>query len=112
MILFEIIMLGLFYTFGTKKGNEVSLTDSHNISVFISEINQIEYLRASEVTLKHHLIMLSGKIEIENISINSHQGFYSPLLTLTGYLFVNNISILDFSVRYLFKLIFANLNYH
>jgi len=45
--------------------------------------------------------MFGRKIEIENISINTRQGFYAPL-TFTGYLFVNNISTSVFSDRYFY----------
>jgi hypothetical protein len=103
------IILVLFYTFKTKEGHEVSLTSAHNIPVFIPETNQIKVFRASKVTLKHQLIMFNKKIQIENILINARQGFYAPL-TLTGYLFVNNISTSVFSDKYLFKFIFKNLN--
>jgi hypothetical protein len=89
----------LFYTFTTKNGYEVSLTGTHYIPVFVPELNKIQFLPASQVTLKHHLIMFGQKVEIENISINVRQGFYSPL-TLTSYLFVNNISTSVFSDRY------------
>ncbi len=95
------MILGFFYTFKTKQGYEVSLTSTHNIPVFVPEENQIKFLPASKVTLKHHLIMFGQKVEIENISINSRQGFYSPL-TLSGSLLVNNISASVFSDRYLF----------
>jgi len=77
------LILGFFYTFKTKQGYEVSLTSTHNIPVFVPEENIIEFLPASKVTLKHRLIMLGQKVEIENISINYGQSFYSPL-TLSG----------------------------
>ncbi len=92
-------ILGLFYTFKTKQGYEVSLTGTHNIPIFVLEENQIKFLPASKVTLKHRLIMFGQKVEIENISLTARQGFYSPL-TLSGYLFVNNISTSIFSDRY------------
>lgn len=93
------IILALFYTFKVKNGYEVSLTDTHNIPVFIPEINETQFLPASKVTLKHRLITFDQKLEIETISTNSRQGFYSPL-TLSSYLFVNNISTSVFSDRY------------
>jgi hypothetical protein len=99
------IILGLFYTFKTKQRYEVSLTSAHNIPVFVPEKNKIEFLPASKVTLKHRLIMFGANVEIENISLTARQGFYSPL-TLSGYLFVNNISTSVFSDRYLFQFIF------
>src|SRR5262245_46628784 len=91
IILFEMIVLAVFYTFKTKEGYEVSLTFTHNILVYVPEKNQIEYLRASKVTLKHRLIMFGRKVEIESISMNFRTGYYSPL-TLSSYLYVNNIS--------------------
>jgi len=97
------IILGLFYTFKTVEGYEISLTATHNIPVFISEENKIQFLRASKVTMKHRLIMFGRNVEIENISIDFLQGYYSPL-TNTGYLFVNNISASVFPDRYLFYL--------
>jgi len=89
----------LFYTFKTKEGYEVSLTATHNIPVFLPEENRITFLRASKVTTKHRLIMFNRKVEIENISMNSRIGYFAPL-TLSGYLFVNNISTSVFSDSY------------
>ncbi len=80
------------------------MTGTHNIPVFFPEENEIKFLRASKVTMKHRLIMFARKVEIETISINIRIGYYSPL-TLTGYLFVNNISTSIFSDRYLFYFI-------
>ena len=88
----------MFYTFKTKEGYEVSLTATHNILVYVPEQDRIEFLRASKVTLKHRLIMLGRKVEIESISMNLYIGYYSPL-TLSSYLFVNNISTSVFSDR-------------
>ncbi|CAF1584213.1 unnamed protein product [Didymodactylos carnosus] len=89
----------LFYTFTTSDCNEVSLTDSHNIPVYCWNKNKIEIILASKVTINDRLIMYGKKVEIKNISINIRQGFYSPL-TVTGYLFVNNISTSVFSDNY------------
>jgi hypothetical protein len=98
------LILAFFYTFKTKEGYEVSLTPTHNIPVFISEENEIKFLPASKVTLKHRLIMFGQKVEMKNISTNSRQGYYAPL-TLSGYLLVNNISTSIFSNRYVFRFI-------
>ncbi|CAF1540671.1 unnamed protein product, partial [Adineta steineri] len=88
-----------FYTFKTIEGYEVSLTDRHNIPVFDSKENQIKIKRSSLVRQEDYLLMYNRKIKIENISINTRIGFYSPL-TLTGYLLVNNISTSVFSDSY------------
>jgi len=93
------IILALFYTFKTKEGYEVNLTPTHAIIVYVPEEDQIKYLAASKVTLKHRLIMFGQKVELESISMNLRNGYYSPL-TLTSYLFVNNISTSVFADRY------------
>ncbi|CAF1278588.1 unnamed protein product [Adineta steineri] len=103
----EIIMMmhnepnisALFYTFKTIEGYEVSLTDRHNIPVFDSKKNQIKIKRSSLVRQEDYLLMHNRKVKIENISINTRIGFYSPL-TLTDYLLVNNISTSVFSDSY------------
>ncbi|CAF1277279.1 unnamed protein product, partial [Adineta steineri] len=103
----EIIMMmhnepnisALFYTFKTIEGYEVSLTDRHNIPVYDSKENQIKTKRSSLVRQEDYLLMYNRKVKIENISINTRIGFYSPL-TLTGYLLVNNISTSVFSDSY------------
>jgi hypothetical protein len=96
-VLFNILShSGIFYTFRTSEGDEVSLTASHNLPVFDLDENKIIFLRASKVTMKHRLVMYGRTIKIENITINQRIGFYSPL-TLSGYLFVNNISTSVFS---------------
>ena len=89
----------MFYTFKTKEGHEVSLTSTHNIYVYIPEKDQVEHLRASSVTMNHRLIMHGRKVEIESITINARDGYFSPL-TLSSYLYVNNISTSVFSDRY------------
>ena len=92
------ILLALFYTFKTKAGYEVSLTATHNILVYLPEENRIQFLPASKVTLKHRLITFGQKVEIESISMTLRNGYYSPL-TLSSYLFVNNISTSVFASR-------------
>ena len=88
----------MFYTFKTKEGQEVSLTSTHNIFVYVPEKEQVQHLRASSVTMNHRLIMHGRRVEIESITINARNGYYSPL-TLSGYLYVNNISTCIFSDR-------------
>ena len=97
--IFISVILVVFYTFTTKDGYEVSLTETHSIPVFDHETNQIAFFRASRVTLKHHLIMFNRRVQIQTITLNRRYGFYSPL-TLSGYLLVNNISTSVFSDRY------------
>ncbi|CAF1332023.1 unnamed protein product [Rotaria sp. Silwood1] len=80
-----------FYTFTTIEGHTVSLTDSHFIVTVVNGENKIKIIRASEVTLKHQLIMAGRTIGLEKIVYSIHIGFYSPI-TLSGYLTVNNIS--------------------
>ncbi len=92
------LIIVTFYTITTNEGQLVSLTDTHILPVFIPEENKRIFLRASKVTLKHHLILLGRTIKIKNIRIDQHIGFYSPL-TLTSYLFVNNISTSVFTDR-------------
>ncbi|CAF1562050.1 unnamed protein product [Adineta ricciae] len=89
----------LFYTFKTIDGNELSLTDRHNLPIYDKKENQIKIVRSSLVKREHYLLMNNYKIPIENISLNTKIGFYSPL-TLTGYLTVNNISTSVFSDSY------------
>lgn len=89
----------MFYTFKAKEGSEISLTSTHNIFVYFPEQDQIQHLRASRVTLKHRLIMHGRKLELESITMNLRNGYYSPL-TLSSYLYVNNISASVFSDRY------------
>ena len=96
---FNLHHLALFYTFKTKQGNEISLTATHNIYVYLPEQDRIEHLRASKVTLNHRLIMHSQKVDIESITLNSRVGYYSPL-TLSSYLYINNISASAFADRY------------
>ena len=93
------MFVALFYTFKTKQGNEISLTATHNIYVYLPEQDRIEHLRASKVTLDHRLIMHEQKVQIESITVNTRHGYYSPL-TLSSYLFVNNISTSVFADRY------------
>ena len=85
----------------TVDDNAISLTRTHNIPVYDAEMDQIRYLRASKVSIKHHLILLNRRVAIRNITTTSRLGYYSPL-TLSGYLFVNNISTSVFSDRYNF----------
>jgi hypothetical protein len=92
-------ILDIFYTIETIDGHSLSLTKSHNIPVYDLEKNQIKFVRASKVTLKHCLIILDQKVKVKNITIGSRVGFFSPL-TLTGYLLVNNISTSVFPARY------------
>ena len=89
----------MFYTFKTKEGPEVSLTSTHNIFVYVPEKDQVQHLRASSVTMNHRLIMHGRRVEIESITMNARDGYYSPL-TLSSYLYVNNISTSVFSDRY------------
>ena len=91
-VMFGFLTLVSFYTLKTKDDHEVSLTDTHNILIYIPETNVITFSRASKVTSDHRLLMLGRKVKIKNISIVRRRGFHSPL-SLTGYLFVN-ISIL------------------
>ena len=49
--------------------------------------------------LSHLLIMYDRKGAIKSITMNLRQGYYSPL-TLSSYLYVNNISTSVFSDRY------------
>lgn len=91
-------LLALFYTFHTIDGHHVSLTAKHNILVFLDDTQQRIFLPASQVTLKHRLIMHNRHAEIDKITKESRVGFYSPL-TMSSYLFVNNISTSVFSVR-------------
>ena len=93
--------LALFYTFKTNDFYELSLTGSHGIFVYLPQTNRIKYLRASDVTLKHYLIMLNKKVPIKNISIDNRRGYYSPL-TLSSYLYVNNISTSVFVDKYIY----------
>jgi hypothetical protein len=102
---FENIFLVLFYIFKTKEGHQLSLTGNHIILVYVWEENRTEFIRVSKVTLKHRLIMYGRTIEIESISLNSLVGYYAPL-TLTSYLFVNNISTSVFTDRYYFMISF------
>ena len=51
------------------------------------------------MTLNHRLIMHGQKVEIESITLNSRVGYYSPL-TLSSYLYINNISASAFADRY------------
>ena len=89
----EIIMMmhdgpnqpGLFYTFETEQGYHLSLTE-------------IKFLRASKVTQKHRLLMFNQTIPIKTITYKPLIGYYSPI-TLSGYLFVNNISASCYSDR-------------
>ncbi|CAF4975039.1 unnamed protein product [Rotaria sp. Silwood1] len=80
-----------FYTFTTIEGHTISLTDSHFIVTVVNGENKIKIIRASEVTLKHQLIMAGRTIGLEKIVYSIRIGFYSPI-TLSGYLTVNNIS--------------------
>jgi hypothetical protein len=93
-----ILITVIFYTITTVEGHSVSLTGTHILPVFVPEENKRIFLRASKVTLKHHLILLGRTIKIENIRINQRIGFNSPL-TLSSYLFVNNISTFVFTDR-------------
>lgn len=79
-------------------GNEFSLSTTHTLPVYDPDENQIKFLRAAKVTLKHRLFMLNQMMEIRNITYNQRFGFFSPL-TLSGYLTVNNISASCFSDR-------------
>lgn len=87
--IFEMLK-GIFYTFTTQSGNEVSLTATHMIPIINGNKN-IEIIRAENVQLTDRLMMFNETVEIKNISKTIKQGYYSPL-TLTGYLLVNNIS--------------------
>ncbi|CAF1678589.1 unnamed protein product, partial [Adineta ricciae] len=89
----------LFYTFETTNGLEVSLTGAHYIPVTIDELNKIEHLPASKVTLKHQLFLLGKTVSIKSIRTTIRYGFYSPL-SLSSYLFVNNITTLVFSASH------------
>ena len=91
------LIIAIFYTI-TTEGHSVSLTGTHILPVFNPEENKRIFLRASKVTLKHHLILLGRTIKIENIKINQRLGFSSPL-TMSSYLFVNNISTSVFTDR-------------
>lgn len=93
------MIIASFYTITTIEGHSVSLTGTHILPVFIPEENKRIFLRASKVTLKHHLILFDRTIKIENIRNNQRIGFNSPL-TLSSYLFVNNISTSVFADRY------------
>ena len=92
-------VVALFYTFHTEDGYEVSLTETHNILVYLSNDDRIDFLRASRVTLEHQLIMFNRKVKILNITQNIRNGYYSPL-TLSSYLLVNNISTSVFADSY------------
>ena len=92
-------IVALFYTFHTEDGYEVSLTETHNILVYLSNDDRIDFLRASRVTLEHQLIMFNRKVKILNITQNIRNGYYSPL-TLSSYLLVNNISTSVFADSY------------
>ncbi|CAF3763647.1 unnamed protein product [Rotaria sp. Silwood1] len=83
--------IAYFYTFTTIEGHTISLTDSHFIVTVVNGENKIKIIRASEVTLKHQLIMAGRTIGLEKIVYSIRIGFYSPI-TLSGYLTVNNIS--------------------
>lgn len=98
-LLSNVLILALFYTFKTPEGHEVSLTSNHGLFVYLPQSNEIHYSRASGVTFKHQLIMLGKTVEIESISLNQRQGYYSPL-TLSSYLYVNNISTSVFVDKY------------
>ncbi|CAF1604387.1 unnamed protein product [Adineta ricciae] len=89
----------LFYTFQTTNGLEVSLTGAHYIPVLMDELNKTEHIPASKVTLKHQLILLGKTIPIKSIRTTIRYGFYSPL-SLSSYLFVNNITTLVFSASH------------
>jgi len=92
-------IVALFYTFHTEDGYEVSLTETHNILVYLSNDDRIDFLRTSRVTLDHQLIMFNKKVKIMNITQNIRNGYYSPL-TLSSYLLVNNISTSVFADSY------------
>lgn len=102
----EIIMMmhdgpnqpGLFYTFETEQGYHLSLTETHTLPVLDSDDDQIKFLRASKVTRKHRLLMFNQTIPIKTITYKSLIGYYAPI-TLSGYLFVNNISASCYSDR-------------
>ena len=96
-------LLALFYTFHTIDGQHVSLTGRHNIPVFVDDTQQRIFLPASKVTSKHRLIMHNRHAEIVKITKEIRVGFYSPL-TMSSYLFVNNISTSVFSVRYEYRI--------
>lgn len=83
--------IAYFYTFTTIEGHTISLTDSHYIIAVTNNEKQMKIIRASKVTLEHQLIMLGRTIRLEKIVYSERIGFYSPI-TLSGYLFVNNIS--------------------
>ena len=59
------MILAFFYIFETNEGHEVSPTGTHNIP----EENQMKFLPASKVTMKHRLIMFGHKVEITKISL-------------------------------------------
>ena len=92
------MIIAIFYTITTTEGHSVSLTGTHILPVFNPEEDKTIFLRASKVTRKHHLILLGRTIKIENIKINQRLGFSSPL-TMSSYLFVNNISTSVFTDR-------------
>ena len=75
------------------------MTSTHNIYVYIPEKDQVKHLRASSVTMNHRLIMYGRKVEIESITMNALNGYYSPL-TLSSCLYVNNFSTSVFADRY------------
>lgn len=91
----------MFYTFKIKQGHGISITGNHLIFVYIPEEDRIDHIPASKVTLKHRLIMHGQKVEIESITMNLRDGYYSPL-TLSSYLYVNNISASVFADRYVY----------
>lgn len=91
-----------FYRFTTTDGKSLSLSKSHWI--FVSEANQsdVHYVKSSEVTMNHRLIIFNAKVPLRKIEIVEQVGFYAPM-TLSGYLTVNNVSTSIFSVRLTFS---------
>lgn len=85
-----------FYVIKSTIGHYLHVTNRHTLPVFDTEDNQTKIIRASQVTIKHYIFTLDGKIPIESIALENQRGFYSPL-TLTGFLLVNNISTSIFS---------------
>jgi hypothetical protein len=92
------ISLALFYTIKSTEGYQISLTGQHMVPVMDIETNAVEILQASQMTLKHRLITWNRTMTIESIFVKTLFGRYSPL-TLSGYVFVNNISASAFSNR-------------
>jgi hypothetical protein len=85
----------VFLTITSTESNQVSLASHDTIPVINTETNTGQIIYASQGTLKHRLITWNRTIAIESIVIDTFMGCYSPL-TLSGYVFINNISTSPF----------------